>query len=82
MRSVVRIIGLFPVVKAGLVVEHALLEEHDVREPSEEDEDGWYEPESPVLVGNDGDEYHEDQESKPGLLRSGSPHYFLIRINY
>ena len=62
MRSVVRIVGLLPVVETGLVVEHALLEEHAVSEPSEEDEDGWDEPVSPVLVRNDGDEYQEDEE--------------------
>ena len=74
MRSVVWIVGLLPVGKAGLVVEHALLEEHAVSEPSEEDEEGWHEPEAPVFVRNDGDKYHQDEEREPGLLRSGSPH--------
>ena len=62
MRSVVRIVGLLPVVEAGLVVEHALLEEHAVGEPSEEHEEGGDEPVPPVLVGDDGDEYQEDEE--------------------
>ena len=62
MCSVVRVVGLLPVVETGLVVEHALLEEHAVSEPSEEDEDGWHEPEAPVLVRDDGDEYQKDKE--------------------
>jgi len=76
MRSVVRIVGLLPVVEAGLVVEHAAFEEHAVGHPGHEDPEGGDEPVAPVLVRDDGDENEDDQECEPGFLRSRVPHYF------
>ena len=79
MRSVIRIVCLLPVVKVGFIVEHTSFKEHAVGQPSEEDEEGWDEPEFPEFMRNDGNEDHYDKEREPGPLGCGVPHYYFVK---
>ena len=73
-RSPFGIVLLSPELVAGFIHEHAVLEEHNVDEPGEE-EDHWDdEEELPVGPGQDCDEDADEEEVKQRALRWCVPH--------
>ena len=53
----------------GFVHEHAVLEEHGVHEPPEEEKQGKHEEELPVGPGDDGDEHRHQEQVEECALR-------------
>ena len=52
----------------GLVHEHSVFEEHDIKDPPDEDDKGKDEKEFPVGPGHDCDEDGDEQEIEQGSL--------------
>ena len=82
VRSPLSVIFFSPEGVVRLVHEHAVLEEHDIHEPPEEEEHGKHEEELPVGPGEGRDEGCDDEEVEERTLRPSVPHSAQMILNY
>ena len=62
----------------GLVHEHSVFEEHDIKDPPDEDDKGKDEKEFPVGPGHDSDENCHQEQVKERPLRWSVPHIVYL----
>ena len=77
VRSPLSVIFFSPEGVVRLVHEHAVLEEHDIHEPPEEEEHRQHKEELPVCPREGSDEARDDEQIEEGALRLRVEHVFV-----